>query len=114
MIYEETEEISRTRKVITKRTCDICHSECAGQPNYGDWSTGREQDVIRVSRTTGNNWGSEGDYRRRHSVDICPGCWDTRLVPWLISQDVEYINENWIEDNRNRAVQLAEVDWEVC
>lgn len=75
-------QVTSTQTILEKTTCDLC-----GESTSGDnWADGNyEHDEITIQRVSGAHY-PEGDYRETASFDICPKCWEEKLVPWMASQ----------------------------
>lgn len=67
-----------TREIVDRTICDLCGQEIKPAGNY-------EVSEIEVSHKSGNAYpeGGSGDFL---SFDLCPKCFDEKLVPWLRSQ----------------------------
>lgn len=94
MIHREKRTVTEERDVFFKRTCDLCGIE---SKSSGDWR--RPDDRFKVRETTvtyrdGDNF-PEGGSGTEIKVDICPECFKRKLVPWLKSQGVNVIEEEW-------------------
>ena len=71
-----------TREVLDFIVCDLCEEKAFG----GDWAEGS----YRVSRTSvsmedGDSY-PEGGNIIKTSYDICPECFENKLMPWLAEQ----------------------------
>ena len=54
--------------------------------------------VARVATTIKSSEGTsypEGGAKKESSVDVCPTCFKTKLVPWLISQGAKIREEEF-------------------
>jgi hypothetical protein len=89
-------EITRTEKVCTRLTCDLCGRD--GNP-HTDWELS-SYDVnetvvkIEVFQKTGESC-SDGGSGEAIQVDICPWCFRDKLIPWLESQGAKIQKRNW-------------------
>ena len=82
----------REIKTLDTITCDLCGS--VTKNNWKQDSTDVEK--IRVFRVTGYGCPSGGQATDT-SFDICPDCFDNKLVPWLKSQGAKPTikNSDW-------------------
>lgn len=76
-----------TRDVVDKVVCDLCKRNI---PNEGSY----EVNEVTVSHKTGSSY-PEGGSGEKVRVDLCPSCFDEKLIPWLTSQGVEPTTEEW-------------------
>lgn len=84
--YEERVHTSKSQ-VLVELTCDLCGAKAK---NRDDWGSGHyerdEVDVeVRVRREKSETYGGEGTQCITF-VDLCPNCFEEKLVPWLKSQ----------------------------
>lgn len=83
MIVEKEVQRNYKQTIIDKYICDLCGS----QSKDDNWVKGTyEVDEISVSRITGVRY-PEGGNVTVETFDICPNCWETKLVPWMKSQN---------------------------
>jgi hypothetical protein len=67
--------------------CDICGIE--KHSVHCDWGDGHyDVDKIEISRVVGTRYPGDYDVERL-GFDICPDCWDAKLIPWMASQGAE-------------------------
>lgn len=80
-------EYKREREEIIRVTCDICNKEApCPDDNECRWSgKGYEVDKIIVKRECGESY-PEGGHLEIEEFDICPECFETKLLPFMISQ----------------------------
>ena len=79
------------RSVLVAMTCDLCGK----QTRRHDWTEG----FYRVAETTiecrvGTSY-PEGGSGKLYDVDICPGCFRDKLIPWLQSQGAAVRETEW-------------------
>lgn len=74
--------------------CDLCGESHDGgllPRDSTNWESGGmgDFDNIEISRTRGHSY--PGDYYRDgvQQFDICPECWENKLLPWLKSQGAD-------------------------
>ena len=82
MIVEKEVERRYKQTIIDKYICDLCGSQSKDE----NWAKGYEVDEIRVSREKGTRY-PEGGSIIVETFDICPNCWETKLVPWMKNQN---------------------------
>ena len=76
---------------LVAMTCDLCDK----QTKRHDWTTG----IYEVAETTvqfkeGTNY-PDGGCGTLYDVDICPGCFRDKLIPWLRSQGATVRETEW-------------------
>jgi hypothetical protein len=89
--FEKQMTQPREVEVCVEVTCDLCGTAA---PRPGDWSGyGRGEwvadpyavELVSVSHESGSSY-PEGSFTTTQSFDVCPQCWDTKLMPWFKSQ----------------------------
>lgn len=70
-----------TREETYKTTCDLCGA------TIHDTACG-DVDEVEVKRSKGSRY-PDGTWLDVTTVDMCGGCFETKLVPWLKSQGIE-------------------------
>jgi hypothetical protein len=82
--YEETIQVGLT--------CDLCKKESTGT----DWSKEYYEECETVIKyRQGINYGMDGGYGTETTVDICPDCFASKLIPWLELQGVKPEAKKW-------------------
>lgn len=74
--YEDRIIPQRTEKTQIRATCDICSKEIR--------TSGYATDDVIIEHRKGVSYPDCTDIDV-FSFDICPGCWETKLVPFLES-----------------------------
>lgn len=94
--YEKVTEQVTTKKLKVIR-CDLCDRKATTE----DWDaavydTDDTTVKVEVSHVVGVNY-PEGGQSTTYRVDICPSCFEKKLIPWLVSQgaDIEPIEVDW-------------------
>lgn len=87
---KEIREIpATTREVIVATICDLCGKEYSGD----NWDKGSyERHRVDVSYEFGEVYPECGS-TETIVYDICPKCFEEKLIPWLKSQGAEYRTE---------------------
>lgn len=83
MKVQKTIEVpAMARTVVDHLVCDLC-----GKKSEGDNWSGRGYDVsdTRIEMTTGTNYGTDGGDLETTSIDVCPDCFVSKLLPWAAS-----------------------------
>jgi len=85
-----------TRKECTHLTCDLCG---VASKNHQDWRTSwsdaAETEVrVTVRLNNGSRYPDNGS-GTECEVDICPKCFQEKLIPWLKSQGADVREEEW-------------------
>lgn len=77
--------VTKEETFLEKMNCDLCGSVVLKE----DWSTGRfdtEETVISMKQGSSYPEGASGV---ETTFDICPDCFETKLIPWLEDQGAE-------------------------
>lgn len=79
----------KVSKVFFHTVCDLCGVSDEG----GDWpvgTTNKDNNVnkIEIEWKTGWKYGVDENYDK-FNIDMCPSCFQDRLLPWLKSQGAE-------------------------
>ena len=70
------------RDVVDHLICDLCGKKSGD----GDWvPKGYNVSETTIEMNQGTNYGSEGGDNKKTGFDICPACFETKLVPWMAS-----------------------------
>ena len=64
-------------RIIETITCDLCKRVVQGEDGWNDTYT-----LVRLTTNISSTGGYEID------VDVCPDCFEKRLIPWLELQGV--------------------------
>ena len=92
-IYK-TKTITEEKIIFDKLVCDICKRES----NHRSWASGFDVDEtevkVSIKHRTGESY-PEGGWGDKIEVDICPECFDNKLIPWLRSEGVEIEETEW-------------------
>lgn len=83
-VYEK-----REFKQISSHLVDIICDLCGDSSEFSDWSN--EQygvDEVTVKYVSGFRY-PEDTFLTNTEVDLCPTCFESRLIPWLRSQGAE-------------------------
>lgn len=74
---------AQDRETVDHLICDLCGKKNGGE----DWEpAGHKILETTIEMDAGVNYGSDGGSRKTTSFDICPACFETKLVPWMASQ----------------------------
>lgn len=92
------ETVIRTYSSVSGITCDICGA-CSDRSEWDDISDGfldgHNTATVTVLYKTVWSWSGVYGSGTQVDVDICPGCFWSKLVPWLESQGVKIRVEDW-------------------
>ena len=83
---------TRTKEVVDTMTCDLC-----GRIEHSTlWSPKDHDNVqeVSVKYKHGSAYGEEGDGVTT-SFDVCPDCFENKLVPWFSSQNIVPTTTYW-------------------
>jgi ribosomal protein S27E len=87
MKHSKTVEVpARTETVTASVTCDLCGKVISRQRGNAE--------IVEIRHRTGSSY-PEGGSGVDFEVDMCPDCFDSKLVPWLQSQGAEIRETNW-------------------
>lgn len=82
-------------EVLVETTCDLCGTFAKD----GDWQSSiYEVNEVEVKVTVRKKDGSiypEGGWGTSYNVDMCPDCFENKLIPWLESQGCKTEREEW-------------------
>ena len=82
-----------TKEVVDKVLCDLCVNR-----DYNGMSSYEFDEVeveIIVKRREGANY-PEGGSGTETVIDVCPGCFKAKLVPWVLSHGkTNIVTEDW-------------------
>ena len=86
----------KTVEVVEEMTCDMC-----GQKTpwiRSDWSTSPHTTAsTTVKMETGYSMDYDGGGESEEvEIDICPDCFNTKLIPWLESQGVKIERKKYL------------------
>lgn len=96
-LYEIRTPEPKPRKVLVRRECDLCHAVAKhpGERWSGSVFDVSETEVsVRVNLKEGETY-PEGGFGTEINIDLCPKCFTTVLVPWLVSQGAKIPTEDW-------------------
>lgn len=83
MKHFKTVLVHHDQQVLTHRTCDICGKKSHDGRNWSKDYYGVEE--VTLLRKTGESYPDCGT-TKDWSFDLCPKCWDDKLVPWMKAQ----------------------------
>ena len=92
--YETVKEVVEKERVV-ERTCDLCGAKAKPL----GWECGcyevQDADVeVTIHRKKGEAY-PEGGYGTTIIVDICPKCFDDKLIPFLRAQGADIKESIW-------------------
>lgn len=92
----KTEQVpATTREVQTAIICDLCGGASHTPEDWADWrSDDPNTEEPEVCMRSGNVW-PEGGMGKTTSFDICPACFEDKLIPWLKEQGAEPTITDW-------------------
>jgi hypothetical protein len=85
--YEKTIIPQQVKEVLASTTCDLCKEKIETKEC---WAI---QDV-EIQCRTGMSY-PEGGFGECTEVDLCPDCFNSKLLPWLRSQGAEPHQREW-------------------
>ena len=85
------ETVTKTVNRLVKIVCELCGREAKN----GDWSPDKYGvEEVTIKYRDGSIY-PEGGSGTDYEVDICPVCFDDRLIPWLKSQGANVEEHQW-------------------
>lgn len=78
---------AHSKEVIDYVTCDLCGEKIINRSDYS-------LDEVEVRHKSGVAY-PDGGHGDEVEVDVCGKCFDTKLVPWLISQGAKIQSREW-------------------
>jgi len=93
--YEDRVIPERIEKRTTHLTCDLCGVKSKGY----DWVCGsyevKEVELsVTIKHRTGESYPSGGS-GSTFEIDMCPKCFQEKLIPWIQSQGGNVREEEW-------------------
>jgi len=91
MRIEKKVTYEATRTVCEKLVCDLCGRETT----QSDWHTDLyDTKETKISYRDGKCYPGEG-FGTEYSVDLCPECFQEKLIPWIKSHGGQVREEEW-------------------
>lgn len=87
--FETVQVPASTREQLAERLCDFCGRK-ARNSEWSDstYDVNNTAVTMSIKHESGESYPSGGRTVER-SVDMCPACFESKLVPWLHAQGVE-------------------------
>jgi hypothetical protein len=82
-----------TRKQLDKIVCDLCGATGNQGWRGGGWERRDSEVSIAVKLKEGYAY-PEGSMGSNTTLDICPECFESKLIPWFVSQGGKPIVED--------------------
>lgn len=79
--YREVTYPEYKRQVLSEITCELCRKTTKYEWKMGDYNLVE----VEVRLKTGTSY-PEGGMGEEINIDICPSCFENKLVPWVQSQ----------------------------
>lgn len=93
--YETVIVPEKQEKKLVKTTCDLCGEvEGKGKWRSSSYDVDETEIEITVRQRDGYSY-PEGGAGTEFSVDMCPNCFKTKLIPWLQSQGCSAERTDW-------------------
>lgn len=89
-LYEDEQIPAHTRKKEVGIKCDMCREEYFG--GYKEHRYDAIETTVAIKEGQSYPEGGCGD---QLNLDICPNCFNGRLIPWLESQGVDCTKSEW-------------------
>lgn len=86
-IYETRTIPECKREVFTNLKCDLCGKE--SNKNYArSWKKETYDELVTCISYKKGHCFPDGGYGEELHVDLCPNCFESKLIPWLKEQGV--------------------------
>jgi len=91
-LYKKHVVPRHTETRIDKLKCDLCGAE---SHDRDDWSAERYAVAeTTIQCKTGSSY-PEGGSGTEYNIDLCPTCFEEKLIPWLQSQGATVKEKEW-------------------
>jgi len=92
--YDKVKVPGYMRNRLALVCCDLCGKELKFPHADCNWGNRFDVQEVSVFYKDGANY-PEGGSGTTTSFDVCPGCFENKLVPWLAEQGATPIEEEW-------------------
>lgn len=89
--YRQIIRPARADTVVDSLRCDICHRKAEGD----NWTKDMYDAAETVVRWKAGTSFPEGGSGATTEIDICPECFETKLIPWVESQGGKPEKKEW-------------------
>ena len=94
-IYKEIFIPERKEKRLVSRKCDLCGKKS----KYADWSSddygvAETELSVKVVHKSGESY-PEASFGKTVDIDLCPECFQEKLIPWLKEQGATINEKEW-------------------
>ena len=81
----------------TKTTCDLCGAVSDSPDNWAGEPYAIEETelTVCVKHKDGTEYHHGEGYGTIYDVDLCPECFEKKLIPWLVSQGAKVERKEW-------------------
>ena len=91
----ETKPRTGTYEELVETKCDLCGIEAkAGNWDSSSYGINETEIEVKIKQRKGEAFPECG-HGTEFMVDMCPDCFQNKLIPWLISQGAEITQRNW-------------------
>ena len=94
-VYETKMRPAEKYIALVSRKCDLCGMESKSEEWDAPVYKVNETEITVVIRQKDGRSYPEGGSGNKYEIDLCPVCFKTKLVPWLISQEADIKSEEW-------------------
>lgn len=85
-VYTDKIIPEKIHRVCTNRECDLCGTPAKSGPDWNrSWRDIAETKVCVSVKSEVGSGDSDGGHKDVYDIDICPKCFEDRLVPWVNS-----------------------------
>jgi len=93
--YETRVIPERTEQCITGTVCDLCGAKSFGVNwDQGYYKTNETEVSVHIKHETGISY-PEGGSGTNYEIDMCPKCFQDKLIPWVKSQGGNVRETDW-------------------
>ena len=89
MLHFVTRQVEQER--LDFKECDLCGRR-SGEYR---WKTSSLEQVETKVHIQYGSWFAEGGYGEEYEADLCPECFDEKLIPWLKEQGCKREFTGW-------------------
>ena len=83
-------------EILVETTCDLCDKVAKeGHWESSSYEVNETEIEVTVRQKDGHSF-PEGGSGEEYVVDMCPGCFKEKLIPWLESQGCKAKIKEWL------------------
>ncbi len=90
-IYNERQVPAKTEKVLSHVTCDYCGKQGKYGWEHSTYNHNETEIRVTIKHTAGNHY-PESSTGQSFTTDMCPECFNRKLIPFLLSIALPEVN----------------------